>query len=311
MGTYRSILETFDEATLPDLDVAVRGALELCAEEQLPAFEVSQFGRPIVLGSVNAHTVAQLLFAEQAVAYGDEDTYKAVLNTHRDEADSVVVLSASGGKHAVAMAAAAQGTGLPVWLITNTAQAPAAAHVDPVQVLVFPKNREPYTYNTSTYLSMLLAQTKEDPVVIRRQVDAAQAALPDTLGQYDAFFCIIPPPWVPIRAMLATKFDELFGGRVSVRIFTLEEAKHAKTVVPSETECFLSFGEEQTLFGDPDVRVSVPVAGVLGYGAMVSVGYAVIGAIQRMHPPYFKEHIGAYAKEASTLFGQSINPVVS
>ena len=44
-------------------------------------------------------------------------------------------------------------------LFTTNKDAPAKKFVK--KTLVFPKQREPYTYNTTTYLSMILASTKE------------------------------------------------------------------------------------------------------------------------------------------------------
>ena len=54
---------------------------------------------------------------------------------------------------------------------------------------VFPKQREPYTYNTSTYLGMILGRTKEDPkkieTFIKNKVDKIK--LP-SFKKYNKFF---------------------------------------------------------------------------------------------------------------------------
>ena len=73
--------------------------------------------------------------------------------------EQVVVLSASGAKHAPRIVDTAHQYQKPVTLLTNTANAPAQMQLNNAadRVYVFPKNREPYTYNTSTYLGMILS----------------------------------------------------------------------------------------------------------------------------------------------------------
>lgn len=307
--SHRKALETFDVSSLPDLDTVVLGALERFAVEPVPALTLSGGERTVVIGSGNAAVLGQLLFDTPGTRYATESTYQRVFDTA--PIDTAVLISASGSKHAIEIAAACTERGIDTWLLTNTEGSPAAAHLDPSRVRVFPKNREPYTYNTSTYLGMLLARTEEDPTAIHQFItEQVAAALPQNLGSYDAFYCIVPPEMLPVRDMVRTKFDELFGARVSVRIFTLEESKHAKTVVPSDTECFLSFGVQNELFGTPAHRVFVPLPENARYAAMLAISYFVVGNIQKQHPPYFKGHIAGYVADASRLFGQTISPIV-
>jgi hypothetical protein len=47
------------------------------------------------------------------------------------------------------------------------------------------------------------------------------------------------------------------------------------------------------------------------YGAMMAIGYYVIGQIQKQLPPYYKDRIAAYTKETSEAFGNTITPIVS
>ena len=97
---------------------------------------------------------------------------------------------------------------------------------------------------------------------------------------------------------------------MSGRAFTFEQSEHAKTVVPSEQELFIGFGEKNETFGTKKTRLFVPIPDTFGYGAMVAIGYYVIGQIQKQHPPYFKNNILSYTKQASQLFNQTINPIV-
>ncbi len=311
MGHYREQLASFDLHTLPDLDTALFAALELCAEEVLPSLDHVPRFRILVVGSGNANAVGRLLFEGADVFSADEGTFEAVLDTHREDIDAVVLISASGGKHAVQCARVLAERGLPLWLLTNNPAAPAAQYVETSRVIVFPKNREPYTYNTSTYFSMLCARHVVDAAALTERVHAQTAGCAARdLSQFDAFYFIVPPSMEPVRDMLLTKFDELFGSVVSARITTYEQAKHAKTVVPSAKECFVSFGTENEVFGDAAHRVHIPMQRERDAIELAALGYACIGHIQRQHPPHFKEHIARYTQEASLMFGQTIKPIV-
>ncbi len=311
MGTYRTKLAAFTADSLPDLDTAALGALELAQEETLPSVAALPRERVLVVGSGNAQGAGKLLFEGADVFYADESTYEQVLEVHRSRIAAAVVISASGSKHAIGCAQTLKEAGLSLWLLTNSPTAPAAVHVPAQQVLVFPKNREPYTYNTSTYLGMVLSRTGEDPRRITEHLQADVAPrIPATLGSYDAFYLILPPKFIGMKEMFLTKFDELFGSVVSARAFTTEQSKHAKTVVPSARECFVSFGEENRDFGNPAARITVPLPENAGYGSMLATGYFFIGQVQKQHPPYFKDHVAAYVAESSRLFGRPMSLIV-
>jgi hypothetical protein len=175
---------------------------------------------------------------------------------------------------------------------------------------LYPHIREPYTYNTSTYLSMLFGMKKESPELIMSFIKEHVApAIPDNFKNFNAFLLTVPPKFKTIRKMLETKFDELFGPYVAGRAYTVEEVKHAKTVITSNTQCFIHFGDEVSL-GSPGGRVTIPLPHDCGPAALIAIGYYVIGRIQRAHHPYYKEHIQGYVEEASKLFGQEIVTIV-
>jgi hypothetical protein len=157
---------------------------------------------------------------------------------------------------------------------------------------------------------MMLAQTKENSSEILRylkeHIDPLE--LPD-FARYDKYFVIVPTHLSGIIRMLEVKFIELFGRRVARDVETSEYMKHAVTVVPSD-ELFLSFGYENTMWGDPKNRFTVPLPENAGYGMMMAVGYYVIGQIQKAHPAYFKENLASYTKKASEAFGSIIEPIV-
>lgn len=306
----REILGEFDVENLPDLDTAVLGALELLADCSLPDSTVP-YRRPLVVGSAGAATVGRMLFANNDAVFADESGVEQALSKSPD-IDGAVIISASGGKHAVGIAKTLREKGIETVLFTNNTNAPAGEFVTQENVRIFPKNREPYTYNTSTYLSMLLADTGESTTDILEHIEKSVLRKLSRvhLGSFGSFVMIVPPEFREIREMFRTKFDELFGPHLNARVFTSEEVKHAKTVVTSGDELFISFGIENVHFGLPKNRLSIPLPERAGYGALMAVGYFAIGKIQGSHRPYFKNNIVKYAEEASKIFGQTINPIV-
>lgn len=306
------ILNTFTLDSIPDLDIAVFGALELFQKEQLPKLDLSAYRRPLVVGSGNAEATGRIIFETTDAVFASESTVAEKLKSS-PEIDGVVLVSASGAKHAPIIAQTAKRFGKHVTLMTNTPNSPASRELDhqhQYDEYVFPKNREPYTYNTSTYLGMILGHTQEDPSAINQFLQTKVATLDfDRLARFDKFFLIVPPRFSGIIRMLQVKFIELFGRRIARDVETSEYMKHSTTVVPAD-ELFISFGLEDAALGQFDPRLAIPLPDNAGYGAMMAVGYYLIGQIQKQHPPYFKDHIAAYTKLASAAFGSTIAPIV-
>ena len=285
---------------IPNLDECVISALKLFETQKLPILKLGNFKRPLVVGSGNALITGKIIFQEKDAIFADESNYLSKIKY----CDGVVLISASGGKHAPIIATELHRRKKKIILFTNNSNAAAREFV--VQTRVFPKQPEPYTYNTSTYMGMILAKTKENPALILKELQKIK--IPQNLNTYNAFFIILPAEFELLKEMLQTKFDELFGPMVVGRIFTQEQAKHAKTVIPSKKELFISFGYENKIFGTRRWNITLPAK--VDYAMMMALTYYVIGNIQKQHPAYFKENIERYCKDASTLFGEKIEVIV-
>ena len=290
---------------LINLDECVLNALNLFIKDGIPHLEIPNFKKPIVLGSVNAFVTGKIIFANTDAVFADESSYVEKLDSEKD-IDGAILISASGAKTAPVIARELKARKIETVLITNTRNSPAEEYANKTYVL--PKNPEPYTYNTSTYLGMILAKTKEDPAEILAQINAIKNLIPNDLSKYKAFFIIVPNEFDTIREMLWTKFDELFGPMITTRVYTPEQTKHAKTVIDSDTELFVSFGYENTLFGKN--RLNIPLPEDFDYGMLLAVAYYVIGNIQKANPPYFKENIEKYIEQASKIFGEKLSVIV-
>lgn len=311
-NTTLHTLETFTLDSIPDLDDVVIGALERFKQEQLPKIDFGRYKRPLVVGSGNAEATGRIIFEQTDAIFASESNYESKLK-NIPAIDGVILISASGAKHAPIIAKKAKELGKPVMLITNThdSEAKRELWLDNGDVEnVFPKNREPYTYNTSTYMGMVLGYTQEDAAkilqFIREHVDTMDFS---KFASFDKYYVIVPTQFSGVIRMLQVKFIELFGRTMGHDVETSEYVKHATTVVPSH-ELFLSFGYENTSWGADDARINVPLPEWANYGAMIAISYYVIGKIQKQHPALFKQNIAQYTAEVSKVFGEEIKPIV-
>ena len=309
---HMQIMDTFSLDNIPDLDVAVLGALELFQQQSLPKTDVSTYSHPLVVGSGNAEATGKIMFETVDAVFASESNFEEKL-TNIPVIDGVVLISASGSKHAPIIVRKARQLGKPVTLITNTPDSLAGKELDRLHgdhEYVFPKNREPYTYNTSTYMGMILGTTDEDPAVIAQFIGqhVSQLRFPD-FSQFDKYYLIVPPEFSNIVRMLQVKFIELFGRNIARDVETSEYVRHATTVATSN-ELFISFGEENTTWGAPANRLFVPLPDKAGYASMMAVGYYTVAYIQKAYPHFFKDNIAAWCGEITKLYGQTITPIV-
>lgn len=312
MPSYIHELNNFDLTSLPFLDTVVLGALELFEQQTLPAIDVSAYTHPLIVGSGNAEATGRIIFESADAVFASESNFEEKLKSI-PSIDGVVLISASGGKHAPLIAKRARELSKHVTLITNTTDSPAHHELDnqhEYDEYVFPKNREPYTYNTSTYMGMIFGETKENPAEIRTYLEeqTSQIVLPD-FSKYDKYYLIVPARFSGIIRMLQVKFIELFGRNIARDVETDEYVAHATTVAPSN-ELFISFGNENTTWGEPHNRLHVPLPENGDYGAMMAVGYYMVGQIQKAYPHYFKDNISSYTEEVSKIFEAKISPIV-
>ena len=309
MYEYLQKLENFDENNLPSLREVVLGALELFIKNGMSNVAIKEFKKPVIVGSGNAIASAKILYANKDCVFADENNYQEAIN--REGIDGVVIFSASGAKHAPIIAKAAVDKGISTQLVTCTPNSPAEAIVGKENTIVSLKNREPYTYNTSTYMGWIISITKEDPKIIYDFLikDIANFLQNIDFSKYNGFLLATPNEFPGVKQLFEVKFVELFGRKVARDVKTFEELKHAVTVVPSDTELAIKFGTEVIDFQND--AIEIPMPNNLGPGFLMAIGYFVIGHIQEQHPQYFKENIKSYIERLNqTDFGKGMKVVV-
>ena len=294
-------MQNFTLKNIPDLDVCVLAALELFSKTKILNIKID-YKRPLVVGSGNGAATGKILFRDKDAVFADESTFESKLKKIKS-IDGVILVSASGGKHAPIIAKVSKKYKKKVTLITNNKNAEANKFSD--KVYLFPKNREPYTYNTSTYMGPILGMTKEDPKKILNFVKKLNIP---SLKKYKAFYLILPPQFELFRDMLDKKFVEMFGRRIAYSIYSEEYVVHATTVVERDDELFVSFGSKNKTWGKN--RLYIPLPKNSDFGVFMAVSYYLMGKVQKSNPPWFKKNLESYMKKVSKIFGKEIKPIV-
>ena len=285
---YLTRINSFTIDNLPDIDEVVLGSLQFLSASDIPKLDSGLCDRPLVIGSDNAFLTGQVIFNHRNAIFADTANYKDKLQQMAGGIDGVYIISASGGKHAIEMVQEADKVKIPVFLITNNPKALAAQSLEDKNRLLFPRIREPYTYNTSTYLSMMLGA--DDSLSAGKILEYMESTIQkinfDVLSDRKAFTMILPLDFDIMKGLLVTKFDELFGPELVGRAFSVEQIKHAKTVVRSNVELFISFGVENEYYGEQECRLFVPLPDNCTPAGFLAIGYFVVGQIQKHYPSF-------------------------
>jgi fructoselysine-6-P-deglycase FrlB-like protein len=248
----------------------------------------------LAVGSVNAKNTAKMLLANQATIYADESNLKSILKTHQPLIkqkiiDQAVIISASGEKDAVWEIKALKKLGLKTTLLTCNPEASTIKLADNFHI--FPKISEPYSYNFSTYLSMLLSFYQENPSQIKKFLENLK--IPKNFKSFKYFSFILDDKYRAIAEMIKVKDDEMFAAKSSLRAFSFGQARHAKFIYQNKNEMVISFGKNQ-YFGHPKNRWEIDLSKNHNYAFTLSLAYYLVGLIQEQKPDYFKRSLKDY-----------------
>ncbi|MBI2613362.1 MAG: hypothetical protein HYW62_01155 [Candidatus Levybacteria bacterium] len=295
---------------IPNLDQTVMQALVFFIENPPPRIDISQFKSPFVFGSGNAINAGLIIFSDTGATFGDESNYKSVFSssnkkTQQGELRDVIVISASGAKDAPSEIEFAKQNGLKTTLLTTKSESDAAKIAD--KVITYKSIAEPYTYNTSTYMGMILSATGENPARIKQLIEGLK--LPENFAEHKYFAFVVPDEFMQICPMLDIKDNELFGPHSTIRAYSQGHARHAKFVIRDENELVMTVGSKNEHFGDPNHRWDIDIPNDIKYGGIMALTYYIVGKIQASKPPYFKENIARYAKEdGPAAYGEGTKP---
>jgi len=289
---------------LPNLNDTVLKALNFFIKHKTPRFNQKMLRLPIVVGSGNAYHTGQIIFSGRPVIMANESNFKKISASYKNliknkTIDGAVIISASGEKDSVWETKLSKKLGLATILLTCSPDSTAAQFAD--QTIIYPKLPEPYTYNVSTYLGMILSATGENPNTIKKILQ--QIRLPKNFSQYQAYSFILPDDAGLVAPMLEIKKHELFGPHVSVRAFSDGEARHAKFVNKWDKELVISFGKNK-YFGDAKHRWEINLPKKYSTGLIMALSYYIIGLIQKNKPAYYKKNIADFCQTGPLAYGE-------
>lgn len=281
---------------IDNLNESLLKALEFLDKENLEELNTSSFNFPLIVGSGNAIHTGKLIFGKQAALFATESTLKKVLKNYhqlftKKIIKEAIIISASGEKDSVWEINELKKIRLKTTLLTCSPFSSAAKIAD--KKIIYPKTAEPYTYNISTYLGMILSSTGEKPKDILKIIKNIK--LKKDFSSYKAFSFILPDEYTNLAPMLEIKRDELFGSRISLRAFSEGQARHAKFVIPWEKELVISFSKNK-YFGKKNSRLEINLTKKANFGLLFSLSYYIIGLIQEAKPSYYKHNIKEYCK---------------
>lgn len=282
---------------LDSLNFSVLKALDFFQKNRPPRLNLKKYPFPIVIGSGNAYNTGLALFDGQKAFFANESNFPEIITRYRDliknkTISHAVIISASGEKDSIWETKMAKKAGLKTVLLTCSPASSAAKLAD--EVYAFRKLPEPYTYNVSTYLGMLLAASGEKAEDIARYI--LKLKLPRNFKKYSSYAFILPDESAAIAPMLEIKKSELFGPNLSIRAFSYGEARHAKFVIREKKELVISLGENK-YFGDPKHRLQIKVPKGADKAWTMALSYFLIGLIQDSHTDYFRPNISKFCKD--------------
>ncbi|MFA5162937.1 MAG: hypothetical protein WC441_00230 [Patescibacteria group bacterium] len=291
---------------IPNLDNIVLAGLDFFQKNKPPRLSLTKGSTRFVVGSVNAYNTGRMLFHGQSAFLADEGSFKDALKTYRHlikqgTIKEAIIISASGEKDSIWEIKAAQKAGLKTSLLTCNAESSGAKIAD--QVFCFRKIAEPYSYNFSTYLGMILSSTKEDPKAIKDFI--SRLNVPSSFKKQSFFTFILPDKYKAIVDMLNVKNDELFGPYASLRAYPEGAARHAKFICKSPKEMIVSLGKND-YFGEKNQRWEINLPQKSNFALVLALAYYLAGLIQKQKPPYFKRGLPEYClKSGPKPYGQT------
>lgn len=283
---------------LPTIDEIVLQTLDFFIQTPPPTLDLSKYSMPFVVGSGNALQTGKILFSDKAAIFADESNFRSTVEAYKAAIEKglitdTIIISASGEKDSVWEAELSKSLKLKTTLLTCKPQSSAAKIAD--TVVTYKSITEPYTYNTSTYLGMILSATHEDPSKMKDFI--TKLSVSTGFSSYESYAFVLADKYVNVGPMIIIKRDELFGPHLMIRASAEGHARHAKFVHPWENELVISMGFENKFFGNADNRWNIMLPEWASYGTVMAASYYLCGLIQRAKPDYFMQHIEAFCTD--------------
>ena len=283
---------------ISSLDQIVLQSLDFFATNPPQKFNLGNYKLPFVVGSGNAFNTGKIIFSQTASIFADETNFKQLIESYSPIINQglikqAVIISASGEKDSVWEVELAKKYGLATTLLTCKPNSSAAKLAD--QTLGFKSIAEPYTYNTSTYLGMILAATNENPADIKKIIQ--DTSFPQNFNGYSSYAFILPDEYGNIAPMIDIKRDELFGPHLVIRAYPQGHARHAKFIHRWDQELVISINQPNPYYGHPNHRWQIDLPSSTSFATILALTYYICGRIQSLKPKYFETNISEYCSD--------------
>ncbi len=191
---------SFSENNLLSLDEVVLWALELFQTKKIKKLDISNFSKPLIAWSWNAIVTAKIIFAWTNALFCDETNFSDYINK---DIDWLIITSASWEKHAAIFAKKAKEKAIKTKLLTCNKNSNTEKIIWEKNTSVTPKNREPYTYNTSTYLWWILTVTWENPKIIQNYIETKIDPILEKINfsNYDSYLLATPNKFAQVNKL--------------------------------------------------------------------------------------------------------------
>ncbi len=305
---YLEKISKLSEKNILSLDEIVLWALELFEITNLKKINIAGFKKILIAGSGNAIVTAKIIFSEIDAIYCDETSFDK--NTNKDF-DLLVILSASWEKHATMFAKKSIKKWIKTLLITCNENSSAWKILWKENTIITLKNKEPYTYNVSTYMWWIIAYTWEKATEIKKFIQEIIDPILKKIdfSKYDSYILITPDNFSLVNQLFIVKFIELFGRKIARDVFSYEQMKHATTVIPHNGELCITFWEWEIIFKWN--KLNFPLPKECWLWTIMAIWYYIIWKIQNSYPQYFKDNIWDYINNLNkTEFWKGLKVIV-
>jgi len=303
------------ERPYPPLALIVRAGLEFFVRNEarpgfLPEFPYSVDEPVFAVGRGNAERVADLIFANfRNSTVTDQDAFLEHYEKVRAANPRVVLVSSSGGKGLENVMEYFKSTHVPYDLFTCKDGTEVGESAD--NLYLFPSSDEPFSYNFSTYFSMLLSSFGESPSSILELINS----IPE-FDVHTAYAMAAPSRYEKnIRGMFDHKCNELFGGNKKPSLWSESDIDHGAGIVRADGSVIFGVGipEERSerIAGyisayDKERSqtrryISVPFTPEHSYAAYMAVMYHIIGKVQEKMPDLFGQNVEEHIRATNAV----------
>jgi hypothetical protein len=198
-----------EQEKIEKLDHYAIKTLESLPNWKYPELKIEKSGKNIFMGSGDAANTGKIFAQILGGRALNVCNYQIFFENEPNRDSDIYIVNASGGKDGLKMAKWLTERNWHPKLLTNNPEPPAGKYLRPEDIFVFPADKEPPTYNVSTYASMIYWLLKEDLPQIEDKIKNLE--IPD-LRKYKFIFFMVQDKYETLGRMATRKIAETLAG---------------------------------------------------------------------------------------------------